>query len=297
MNKEKLGLIYGITAYGLWGLFPLYWPYLDEADSFEIVSHRAVWTLVFCFVILAFTRSLKETFTLMRTKGVAARLFLGAIFISANWLIFIWAINNGHVVESSLGYYINPIFMIGFGVILLKERMRKFQWIAAAIALIGVLILAFDFGRPPWVALSLALSWGSYGFVKKKLGLNALQGLAIETTISSVPYLTYLIYIDQKGTGHFGHGTSITMLLISAGAVTAIPLLFFNGATTRLPITVMGLLQYITPSLLFALGVWVKHEEMSPARWAGFLVIWVSLITLAFDLVRSGRTVDNSVNK
>ena len=297
MSKEKLGLIYGITAYGLWGLFPLYWPYLSEAGSLEIVSHRAVWTLVFCLFILAFTRSFKETFALVRQNGIAARLFLAAILISANWLIFIWAVNHGHVVESSLGYYINPIFMIGFGVILLKEKMRTLQWVAAAIAISGVLILAIDFGRPPWVALSLALSWGSYGLVKKKLGLNALQGLAIETAISSVPYLAYIIYIGQKGTGHFGHGTSLTLFLIGAGAVTAIPLLFFNGATTRLPITMMGLLQYITPSLLFTLGVWVKHEEMSPARWAGFIVIWVALITLGFDLVRSGRTVNNSVNK
>jgi chloramphenicol-sensitive protein RarD len=297
VDKEKLGLIYGVAAYGLWGLFPLYWPLLEEAGPFEIVSHRAVWTLVFCGVILGFTKSFKTTFSLLRKKGVAIRLTLAAIFISVNWLVFIWAVNHGHVVESSLGYYINPIFMIAFGVLLLKEKMRKLQWVATLIAFIGVLILAFDYGRLPWVALALALSWGSYGVVKKQLGLNALQGLAIETAISSIPYLAYLIYIAQKGTGHFGHGISVTLLLIGAGAVTAIPLLFFNGAATRLPLTSMGLLQYITPSLLFALGVWIKHEDMSPARWGGFFVIWIALITLAVDLLKSGRTVNNSVNK
>jgi chloramphenicol-sensitive protein RarD len=297
VNKEKLGLVYGFAAYGLWGLFPLYWPLLEEAGPFEIVSHRALWTLIFCAVILGFTNSFRSTFALLRTKGVALRLFLAAILVSINWVVFIWAVNHGHVVETSLGYYINPIFMIAFGVILLKERMRKLQWVAASIAFIGVLVLAIDYGRLPWVALALAVSWGSYGLVKKQLGLNALQGLAIETAISSVPFLLYILYIGQKGTGHFGDGVSITLLLIGAGAVTAIPLLFFNGAATRLPLTTMGLLQYITPSLLFAIGVWVKHEEMSLARWGGFFIIWIALITLGIDLVKSGRAVNNSVDQ
>jgi chloramphenicol-sensitive protein RarD len=254
-----------------------------------------VWTLIFCIIILAITKALKNTLVTMRRPKVAAKLFLTSVLISINWLVYIWATNNGHVVEASLGYYINPLVMIGFGVIVLKEKMRPLQWIAVCIASLGVLVLTIDYGRLPWVALALAFSWGSYGFVKKQLGLGALEGLAIETLIASLPYLLFLIYIGDKGSGQFGHGLGITTLLISAGAVTAIPLLLFNGSTTRLPLTMIGLLQYITPTIQFAIGVWVRHEDMPPARWAGFLIIWVALSALAFDLVKSSRTVDNSV--
>ena len=295
MDKNKTGLLFGVSAYVLWGAFPLYWPLLEPASALEIVSHRAVWTLIFCIIILAITKALKNTLVTMRRPKVAAKLFLTSVLISINWLVYIWATNNGHVVEASLGYYINPLVMIGFGVIVLKEKMRSLQWIAVCIASLGVLVLTIDYGRLPWVALALAFSWGSYGFVKKQLGLGALEGLAIETLIASLPYLLFLIYIGDKGSGQFGHGLGITTLLISAGAVTAIPLLLFNGSTTRLPLTMIGLLQYITPTIQFAIGVWVRHEDMPPARWAGFLIIWVALSALAFDLVKSSRTVDNSV--
>jgi chloramphenicol-sensitive protein RarD len=295
LDKNKTGLLFGVSAYVLWGAFPLYWPLLEPASALEIVSHRAVWTLIFCIIILAITKALKNTLVTMRRPKVAAKLFLTSVLISINWLVYIWATNNGHVVEASLGYYINPLVMIGFGVIVLKEKMRPLQWIAVCIASLGVLVLTIDYGRLPWVALALAFSWGSYGFVKKQLGLGALEGLAIETLIASLPYLLFLIYIGDKGSGQFGHGLGITTLLISAGAVTAIPLLLFNGSTTRLPLTMIGLLQYITPTIQFAIGVWVRHEDMPPARWAGFLIIWVALSALAFDLVKSSRTVDNSV--
>jgi chloramphenicol-sensitive protein RarD len=173
--------------------------------------------------------------------------------------------------------------------------MRALQWAAVIIASIGVLVLTFDYGRLPWIALALAVSWGSYGLIKKQLGLGALEGLAIETFISSFFYLAYLIYIGNQGTGQFGHSWGLTALLISAGAVTAIPLLLFNGSTNRLPFTTIGLLQYITPTLQFSIGVWVLNEDMPTARWIGFLIIWAALVTLAIDLIKSSRTVDNSV--
>lgn len=279
----------------LWGAFPLYWPLLEPASALEIVSHRAVWTMVFCIIILAITKSLRATRETMKRPKVVAKLFLTSILISINWLVYIWATNNGHVVEASLGYYINPLVMIGFGIIILKEKMRALQWIAVGIATVGVLVLTIDYGRLPWIALTLAISWGSYGFIKKQLGLGALEGLAIETLIASLPYLLYLIYIGNNGTGQFGQGVGLTILLISAGAVTAIPLLLFNGSTTRLPLTVIGLLQYITPTIQFSIGVWVRHEDMPAARWVGFLIIWIALITLALDLVKSGRAVNNSI--
>ena len=279
----------------MWGAFPLYWPLLEPANPLEIVSHRAVWTLVFCFIVLAVTKALKSTLATLKRPKIAAKLFLTSLLISINWLVYIWATNNGHVVEASLGYYINPLIIIGFGVILLKEKMRPLQWAAVTIATIGVLVLTIDYGRLPWIALTLAVSWGSYGLIKKQLGLGALEGLAIETFISGFFYLGYLIYIGNQGTGQFGHHWGLTLLLMSAGAITAIPLLLFNGSATRLPFTTIGLLQYITPTLQFSVGVWIRHEDMPTARWVGFLIIWVSLTTLAIDLVRSGRAVNNSV--
>jgi chloramphenicol-sensitive protein RarD len=276
-------------------MFPLYWPLLEPANPLEIVSHRAVWTLVFCLIVLAITHALKSTLATFRRPKVAAKLFLASVLISINWLIYIWATNNDHVVEASLGYYINPLIIIAFGVILLKEKMRKMQWVAVSIATVGVIVLTVDYGRLPWIALGLALSWGTYGLVKKQLGLGALEGLAIETMIAFIPYCAYLIFIGSKGEGQFGNGAGLTILLISAGAVTAIPLLLFNGSTTRLPYSTIGLLQYITPTIQFSIGVWVNNEAMPTARWVGFIFIWLALITLATDLLKSGRSVDNSI--
>jgi chloramphenicol-sensitive protein RarD len=295
LKKQKLGLIYGVSAYVLWGMFPLYWPLLEPANPLEIVSHRAVWTLVFCLIVLAITHALKSTLATFRRPKVAAKLFLASVLISINWLIYIWATNNDHVVEASLGYYINPLIIIAFGVVLLKEKMRRLQWVAVSIASVGVIILTVDYGRLPWVALGLALSWGTYGLVKKQLGLGALEGLAIETMIAFIPYCGYLIFIGSKGEGQFGNGAGLTILLISAGAVTAIPLLLFNGSTTRLPYSTIGLMQYITPTIQFSIGVWVNNEAMPTARWVGFIFIWLALITLATDLLKSGRSVDNSI--
>ena len=295
MSKNKFGLLFGVSAYSLWGIFPLYWPLLEPANPLEIVSHRAVWTLVFCFIVLAATKALKSTLATLKRPKVAVKLFLSSLLVSINWLVYIWATNNEHVVEASLGYYINPLIIIGFGVIFLKEKMRGLQWAAVTIASIGVLVLTLDYGRLPWIALTLAVSWGSYGLVKKQLGLGALEGLAIETFISSFFYLAYLIYIGNQGTGQFGQGWGLTLLLMSAGAITAIPLLLFNGSTNRLPFTTIGLLQYITPTLQFSIGVWVLNEDMPTARWAGFLIIWVALAALTLDLVKSSRTVNDSV--
>lgn len=273
----------------------MYWPLLEPANPLEIVSHRAVWTLVFCVIVLAATKALKSTLVTLKRPMVAVKLFISSLLVSVNWLVYIWATNNEHVVEASLGYYINPLIIIGFGVIFLKEKMRTLQWAAVTIASLGVLVLTLDYGRLPWIALTLAVSWGSYGLVKKQLGLGALEGLAIETFISSFFYLGYLIYLGNQGTGQFGHHWGLTLLLMSAGAITAIPLLLFNGSTNRLPFTTIGLLQYITPTLQFSIGVWVLNEDMPTARWIGFLIIWAALVTLTLDLIKSSRTVNNSI--
>jgi chloramphenicol-sensitive protein RarD len=292
---RSLGLLFGVSAYTLWGLFPIYWPLLKPANPLEIVSHRAVWTLVFCFIILSLTKTLSSTLSILKRPKIVAGLFLSSILISINWIIYIYAANTGHVVEASLGYYINPIVVIAAGVIVLKEKMRPLQWAAVGIATLGVIVLTIDYGRLPWIALGLALSWGSYGLVKKKLGLGALEGLSIETLLSSGAYLGYLIWLGNTGDGQFLNSWKITLLFIGGGAVTAIPLLLFNGSTNRLPLTLIGLLQYITPTIQFCIGVWYYNEAMPGARWAGFLIIWIALTTLAFDLVKSGRSIDNSI--
>lgn len=294
-SEKSLGLIFGLSAYLLWGLFPLYWPLLKPASAYEIVAHRAIWTLVFCLVVLAFHKKLRKTISRIKEPKIFFGLLATSALISVNWIVYIWATNAGHVVEASLGYYINPLVIIAFGVLLLKEKMRPGQWVAVGIATIGVAVLTIDYGRLPWIALALAISWGSYGVIKKVLDLGALEGLTIETMLSFIPYATFLLILQSNGTGQFGQHWGLSLLLISAGAITAIPLLLFNGSTTRLPYTVIGLLQYITPTIQFSIGVWVRHEDMSAARWAGFAIIWCALIALAIDLVRSSRAVDNSV--
>lgn len=294
MKSQKVGLILGVGAYLTWGLFPLYWPLLEPANSIEIVAHRAIWTFAFCMALLISTGKLSATFALLKDRRIALRLLASTILISINWLVYIWGVNSGHVVECALGYYINPLLIIAFGVFLLKEKMRKLQWVSVSIAAIGVLVLAIDYGHPPWIAFSLAASWGTYGLVKKQLGLGALEGLAIETTLSVIPYGGYLIWMAHKGTGQFGHHFGITALLILAGVVTAIPLLMFNGATNRLKFTIIGLLQYITPTVQFLIGVLLRHEPMTMGRWIGFLIVWIALFTLGYDLVKSGSSSDNS---
>jgi chloramphenicol-sensitive protein RarD len=279
----------------IWGAFPLYWPLLQPANPLEIVSHRAVWSLFFCLIALGLSKQLKSTYALLKNPRVFIRLLLAAALISVNWIVYIWGVNNGHVVECALGYYINPLIIISFGVIMLREKMRKLQWTAVGFGALGVIVLTIDYGRLPWIALALAVSWGSYGLVKKQLNLGALEGLAIETLLSLPFYGGYLIYIGLNGTGQLGSSAGLSILLIGAGIVTAIPLLLFNGSTTRLPFTIIGLLQYITPTLQFSIGVWVRHEAMPTARWIGFLIIWAALVTLAIDLLKSGRTVNNSV--
>ena len=296
-TEHSLGLIFGIGSYVLWGLFPLYWPLLEPANPWEIVSHRAVWTLAFCLIVLATTKQLKSTLLILKSTKILLGLTASSVLVSINWITYIWATNNGHVVEAALGYYINPLIIIAFGVILLREKMRPLQWVAVAVAAIGVTILTIDYGRLPWVAISLALSWGTYGLVKKKLDLGALNGLAIETLLSLIPYGFYLLYLGHQGTGQFGHKPVLTILLISAGAVTAIPLLLFNGSATRLPYSTIGLLQYITPTIQFSIGVWLRHEDMPTARWIGFVAIWLALVALGTDLVRSSRTIDNRITK
>jgi len=291
LNNYKLGLLYGISAQFLWGLFPLYWPLLRPASALEIVSHRATWTSIFCVFILALKSQIGELINLILNKKILLRLIPASILISVNWLFYIWATNHGHVVDASLGYYINPLLSIAFGVFILKEKLRKLQWVAVSVGAVGVLVLTIAYGRLPIIALVLASSWGTYGLIKKRLNLGALEGLAIETMISFIPYAGYLSYLASRGEGNWGEKPGLTLLLTAAGAVTAIPLLLFNGAATRIPYSTLGLLQYINPTLLFLIGVWIRHESMPIARWVGFFIIWGALVALAVDLINQTKSL------
>jgi chloramphenicol-sensitive protein RarD len=231
----------------------------------------------------------------MFAPGVFWKFTLAAALISVNWITYIWAVNHEQIVEASLGYYMQPILLVLMGILAFGEEMRKIQWVSFIVATVGVIILTIDYGRPPWISFALAFSWSSYSFVKKKINLGSLQGLAIETLISSLFYGSYLIWIGQKGEGQFGHGVGLTALLIGAGLVTAIPLLLFNGATLRIPFTTIGLLQYLTPTIQFMLAVFLRHEPMPSARWLGFVFIWTALIVLGYDLIKSGSPRDNSL--
>jgi chloramphenicol-sensitive protein RarD len=294
MKHSGRAIAFAIAANLMWGLFPLYWPLLKPANSFEIVAHRAIWTMVFCTVVLLFSKKFRATFALLKIRHNLIRLTLATIFVSGNWLIYVWGVNHGHVVECALGYYINPLVIVLFGVVLLKEKMRPLQWLAVGIAAIGVLVLAIDYGHFPWIALGITASWGSYGLTKKKLGLGALEGLALETFLSAIPYGAYLVYLANKGTGQFGHSTHLTLLLMGAGVVTAVPLLLFNNSVNQLPYSVIGLFQYIVPTVQFLIGVFKNHEKMTSGRWMGFAIVWVALFALGIDLVKSGRSSNNN---
>ena len=294
-SSHRTGLLLGIGAYFCWGLFPLYWPLLEPALPIEILAHRVIWSLIVCLGALTFRHKLVTVWLMLKDRRLLGWLVLASVALSLNWGIFIWAINSGHVVESALGYYINPLVLIAAGVLLLGEKMRTVQWIAVAIGVVSVIALSIDYGHPPYIALSLAFSWGLYGLVKKHLSQGALETLTIETLIMIIPAVGYIWLLSNRGTGQFGSNTHSTLLLMTAGIVTAVPLLLFNGATSRIPLSTMGLLQYLNPTMQFAIGILIRHEKMSQGRWAGFILIWVALVLLSVDGFRSSRAINDSI--
>ena len=292
MNRNGSGIAYGAGAYVIWGLLPLYWRALDRASAFEIVAHRAIWSLLACAVLLAYQKQLRATFTLLRNGRSFALLALTSLLLSLNWGIYIWAVSVDRVVEAALGYYITPLVAVSFGVLILKEKLRKLQIISVILATIGVIILTATYGHLPVVALGLAVSWGSYTLLKKRLNAGALETLSIETLVSFFPNIIFLFYLLNKNEAQFGQDLSFSLALASAGLFTVIPLLMFNAAATRLPLTITGLLQYITPSIMFLVGIIVFHEPLPISKVVGFIFIWTALAFLGTDLVKSSRATD-----
>ncbi|NBY31354.1 MAG: EamA family transporter RarD [Actinobacteria bacterium] len=294
MTRNKAGLLLGLGAYLLWGALPFYWKALNDASPSEILANRGIWSLVICVSALKFRKQLVNGFALLKNRRSAVILLSTSGFLTINWFVYIWSVSVDRVVESALGYYMTPLITVAFGVTFLHEKLRRAQKIAVGLAAVGVVILTVGYGSFPWIALSLAVTWGSYSLLKKTLNAGALEALSVETLFALIPNVGYLIYLESKGSAQFGHSFPNTLLLIGAGFATIAPLLMFNGATLRLPLTTVGLLQYITPTIMFFIGILVNHEDMVATKLFGFVFIWVALIFLGTDLVKSNRSIDNS---
>ena len=275
----KRGILSGIGAYVLWGFFPIYWKLLHNVPAPELIGHRIVWSSLLLIVVILITgqgSEFRATFN-WRTIGIY---LIASLLIGINWLTYVWAVNAGHIVETSLGYFINPLLSVLLGLIVLRERLRPAQWLPVGIACIGVAYLTIQFGQLPWIALVLAFTFGFYGLVKKLAPLSSLHGLTLETGILLIPAVVYLVFVEWTGAGAFLHtGFLSDLLMIGAGLVTTIPLLMFASAAKQIPLTMIGVLQYLAPTIQFLIGVFVYKEECDSSRLIGFSIVWLALIT------------------
>ncbi len=284
------GVGFGIVAYLIWGLGPIYWYELHEIRAFEVILHRIVWSFLFLLPLVFVQKRGGELLQVVKKPKILAILCFTAVVVSGNWLIYIWAVNNGFILQASLGYYINPLVNILLGVVFLKERLRRFQAFAVFLAVIGVLYLTFFYGEFPWISLSLAFSFGFYGLIRKVASVGSLVGLTVETLILSIPASVYLLYLDLNGTGSFLKlNLKMDMLLVGAALVTALPLLLFNLAAKRLNLSTMGFLQYLAPTCMFVLGIFVFREPLVQAQVITFACIWTALVLYSIDSLQYYR--------
>lgn len=295
VDKETTaGVLFGIGAYGLWGLLPLYFFVLLPANAIEIVANRVVWSLVFCALLITATRSWPALVAAFRNRAVLGALCLAAFLIALNWLTYAYGVTSGQAVEASLGYFINPLVSVLLGVLVLKEKLRPLQWAAVGIGLVAVGVLTYSYGKLPWIALTLAFSFGLYGFVKKRVGsrVEAITSLSVETMVLAPLAAATMVYLAVTGTDTLtSQGAGHFWLLAASGVITAVPLLFFGAAARRLPMTTIGLLQYVAPLLQFILALLVFKEAMTVDRWIGFGVVWVALLVLTVDMLRTAGRI------
>lgn len=278
------GMLYAALSYIMWGLFPIYFKALQSIAPFEILVHRMLWSLVFVLIVLALRRQWAWLRQVLRQPKVLAGFTISALLLASNWLLYIWAVNNDRVVDASLGYFINPLVSILLGYLLLKERLRPVQWFAVAIAAAGVLWLTWQTGHPPWIGLALALTFGAYGLMRKTALLGPLEGLSLETLLLFPLAFGYLLYLTLSGHNAFlDAAPAAQWLLVAAGPITAIPLLLFAAGARRIPLSMLGLLQYLSPSLQLLLGVWLYHEPFGGERLLGFMVIWSALVIYSLE--------------
>ncbi|RIV36160.1 EamA family transporter RarD [Micromonospora radicis] len=290
MTPHRLGYLYGLTAYLLWGFFPLYFKLLRPTGPVEILAHRVIWSVAFVALLLVAMRNLGFLRALLRRPRTLAGIGGAATLIAVNWFTYIYGVNSDRVVETALGYFINPLVVVLLGVLVLRERLRPAQWAALGVGGLAVVVLTVDYGRLPYLALTLAFTFGAYSLVKKRLGLPAAEGLFVESAVLALPALVFLGWLSFTGDATFGQvSAGHTVLLVLAGALTAIPLLLFAGAANRLPLTALGMLQYVAPILQLGCGVLIFHEPMPPARVAGFALVWLALIVFTADGLRQAR--------
>lgn len=291
MPEARRGLLLGIAAYTLWGAFPLYWPLLEPAGAVEILAHRITWSLVTMVAVLVVVHRRRQFRALLADRRRMLLLTLAAVVVAVNWCTYIWGVNNERVVETSLGYYINPLVTVLMGVVVLGERLRPWQWVAMALATVAVVGLTVEYGALPWVALVLAFSFGTYGLAKKTANVEAVESLTFETMVLAPLAVGWLLVLWSRGDAHFGtSGVGHTLLLLGTGVVTAIPLLCFGAAAIRVPMATLGLLQYLAPTIQFVLGITVLGETMSPMRWLGFGLVWVALVVFTWEALHHRRT-------
>ena len=288
-HRTRSGILLGLGAYTLWGFLPAYFKLLTQVGPFELVAHRILWSLIFLAGLLTVWKKWATLGAAIRTPRVVAILAATAGLIGINWLVYIWAVVNGHVLEGSLGYYLNPLVNILLGVVLLKERLTRPQTVAVGLAGIGVAILALGAGSGLWISLTLAFSFALYGFLRKVAPVEAVEGLSIETLILTPLAFAWVMILESRGTSGLGMGTGTVLLLILSGAVTAIPLLLFTAAAKRLPYSTLGFLQYIAPSIQFLLAVLAYGEHLTPSHMLCFGLIWAALFIFAADGIRIGR--------
>ncbi len=286
------GVLYAALAFAWWGLFPLYFRIVTTVAPVEILAHRIVWSMVFLVLVLALRRQWAWLARVLRQPEVLAAFAVSAVLLASNWLTYLWAVNNGHLIDASLGYFINPLVNVLLGYTVLHERPRRAQWIALSLATLGVLWLTLAAGRLPWIALVLAASFGAYGLMRKVAVLGPLEGLALESMLLAPVALLALAFWARQGSGSFPAPDALTNLwLIAFGPITAVPLLLFAAGARRLPLTTLGLLQYIGPTIQFAIGVWVFREPFTAVRLVGFGCIWLALLLYSADGWRSARRV------
>jgi chloramphenicol-sensitive protein RarD len=290
VTDQRRGLLLGIAAYGLWGGFPLYWPLLEPAGALEILAHRVLWSLVTMGLLVLLLRRTTQFRALLRSRRTFLLLALAAFTITFNWATYIYGVNNNRVVETSLGYFINPLVTVLMGVLILGERLRSLQWVAMGVATLAVVVLTLDYGRLPWVALVLAFSFGTYGLAKKSANVGAVESLTLETTLIAPFAAAYVGLLMATGHSNFAsHGAGHALMLSSAGIVTAIPLICFGAAAIRVSMVTLGLLQYLAPILQFGLGVLYFHEDMPAGRWVGFVLVWVALVMFTVEATTHHR--------
>jgi chloramphenicol-sensitive protein RarD len=283
------GLLAGAGAFTIWGVFPVYLHPLREVPALQVIAHRVVWSCLFILAWMVWRGELRDLSAIFTRRALWTRLLLSAALISTNWLVYVWGVSHGHIVETSLGYYISPLMNVVLGIFILRERLNAVQWLAIALAAVAVVYITLEAGRPPWIAFALAVSFSLYGLVRKVISVEALPGLATETILLIPLAVAYLLWCEANGSGALTReGAEVAALLVGSGLVTAVPLFLFAYAARLLPYSTVGVLQYIGPSLQLACGVWLFHERFDGARAVGFVLIWLALAIYATDgLLRS----------